>query len=113
MIYENGKWTIYTSQNEEFQISEDAFEEIFFQFKEHSTKGYSYWFEDVIGHDIDTTRYTNLWWTSNWGSFSEEYDERIYTESEVTEIIESTIEDIEADYFLIKREHFADKIAES
>jgi hypothetical protein len=114
MIYENGKWTLYTTDNTKFELTEEQFADIFWEFKEQGTKDTA-WFEDVIEDKTEEVfqmvkKYETPGWCGEWCT---EFDERVYTNNDMQAIVKDVLEDLANNYYFIKREQFAERLAEN
>ena len=104
MTYEDGKYTIYTSDDTKFRISEQHFNEIIEEFLQHAEYGRQTWFKETFCTKI-TGDYTNnafLWNTVEEG---EELIALEYAQEELNEVVSN----IEHDYYILPRKQIEDK----
>ncbi len=96
MTYENGKWTIYTTDNTKFEITEEQFNDILHEFLEHADNFNSVWFEKNFTTELP-----------DYQKLAYDFDERIV---EVEDIITDIEEDIDAKFYLIPKTYKGDLI---
>ncbi len=92
MTYENGKWTMYTSDNTKFEMTEDQFREIFSNFSELADQGNQIWFNKILGKKLPWQyRETNTYFSP---------DEHVHHQV-VYDAVEEAVDKIEQDYYLV------------
>jgi hypothetical protein len=107
MTYENGKYTIYTTDGTKFEMSKEQFQDIFNELKEHAHRtNDSVWFADVIGDttiDIDKIADDILLG----------YDSNEESKCDYLSVIEDTVSEIVANYYVIPITNLGDEIWQS
>jgi hypothetical protein len=106
MIYENGKWTVYTDQNNKFEMTEDDFRDIYYQFMEMDKRNHV--FQDIFEPDmVDPSKYIE---TRHYGEYVEGLDERMYSYDDVISIVDDVFDGIQEDYIFVPRRNIHDEI---
>ena len=104
MTYEDGKYTIYTSDNTKFRMTEEHFTEIMGEFLQQAEYGKQHWFDDNFSSHISDTHVDNAF-TSYTIEEGEELVSLEYAQEQMREVIQS----IQQDYYCIPVKYIKNK----
>ena len=94
MIYENGKYIIYTTNNNRFELSENDVKDIIQEFLDNDYRNRTNIFSDIIQENIESDIFNISYWSNEDGYISQE---------EIENIKEDIKDNISNKYYLIER----------